>query len=172
MENTMKLPQRVFLMCGPSGSGKSTIAQKLWQEYGGHYVSRDQCRFSLLKEGDSYFDHEDQVFEDFIKIIRASIQTGENVYIDATHLTPKARHKTLVRLQPGDYKTIAVCVEVPVEIALERNTGRAGYALVPETVIKNMHSAYRRPKYTENWFDEIWIVDSEENITKEEWNYE
>ena len=150
-------------MCAPSGSGKSTAAQKLWHIHGGHYISRDEVRFSMITDEDEYFAKEDEVFDGFIKMIRGAINSGENVYIDATHLTPKARHKTMVRLQSGNYQTIAVGVEVPLETALERNAKREGRSCVPETVIRNMYRSYSRPRLEENWFDEIWVIDENDH---------
>jgi tRNA uridine 5-carbamoylmethylation protein Kti12 len=69
----------------------------------------------------------------------------------------------MVRLQAGNYQTIAVCVEVPLEVALERNAKREGRSCVPETVIKNMYRSYKRPTLEENWFDEIWVIDENDH---------
>lgn len=175
MENMNKRQQRVFLASGIPGSGKTTTMQKLWQKFGGNYISRDEVRFAKLNDNDAYFGKEDEVFNDFIKLITASMSTGEDVFIDATHLTPKARHKTLVRLPSGDYKTIAVCVEVPLPVALIRNDQRTGRACVPADVISNMFKSYRRASLEEPWFDEIWVVDEfghinvvEKRVTNEE----
>ena len=61
----MKL-KKVWLMCGIPGSGKSTWAKKRLMENGGIWISRDEVRFSMVKEDEDYFSKECEVFDKFI----------------------------------------------------------------------------------------------------------
>ena len=136
-------------------------------------ISRDNIRFSLLKEEEDYFAHENEVRNIFFGAIRNNTfisKDFDTVFIDATHLTPKSRRLTMNHIAPDTYK-IAVSFEVPVEIALERNAHREGRALVPESVIRNMHRSFQRPKLREG-FDEVWHIAAEGVITKEVRDYE
>ena len=49
----------LYIMCGPSGCGKTTWAHNFIKEQHEtndiRYVSRDEIRFSLIKEGEEYF---------------------------------------------------------------------------------------------------------------------
>lgn len=47
----------LYILCGPSGCGKSTWRNEFIKDYNNriHYVSRDEIRFSLVKEGEDYF---------------------------------------------------------------------------------------------------------------------
>jgi len=50
----------VYIMCGCPGSGKTTWL-KDHVKPGSAIISRDAIRFSLLKEGEDYFSHEEEV---------------------------------------------------------------------------------------------------------------
>ena len=167
MENLNKKQQTVFLMCGPAGSGKSTWLNKRMKSKTDVWISRDNIRFGLLKEGEDYFAHENDVKEIFYNSIAdyTSSSKWENIYIDATHLNPKARNQTLWNI--GKHcSVIAVSFEVPAKVAIERNKKRSGLARVPDNVIWNMKSRYKAPSLDEG-FDEIWHVDAKGVITKE-----
>jgi predicted kinase len=167
MENTEKKQTRVFVMCGPAGSGKSTWLIKQMKPKTDVCISRDNIRFGLLKEGEDYFAHENDVKEIFYNSIanNTSASYWENIYIDATHLNPRARKDTMWNISKY-CSVIAVSFEVPAEVAIERNKKRSGLARVPDNVIWNMKSRYKIPSLDEG-FDEIWHVDAEGVITKE-----
>ena len=168
MESIEMKQQKVLITCGPSGSGKSTWLIKQMRPLEDICISRDNIRFMLLKDGEDYFTHENKVKNIFYSAIRSNTFTSKDfdtVFVDATHLTPKSRRLTTNHIPPDTYK-IAVSFEVPVEVALERNAQRTGRALVPESVIRNMHCQYIKPTIEEG-FDEVWHIDEEGNIRKE-----
>lgn len=171
MENTNLKQKRVFVLCGPAGVGKSTWTIKQMQSKTDILISRDNIRFMLLQDGEDYFAHEDKVKNIFFAAIRENTITSkkyDNVFIDATHLTPKARRQVLDHVAPDAYK-IAVCFDIPVEVALERNAQREGRACVPNDAIRNMYNSFRAPKIKEG-FDEIWHINAEgEIVEKEVW---
>ena len=122
----------------------------------------------LLKEGEDYFAHEDKVKNIFYTAIRNNTYINpefNNVFIDATHLSPKARYLTMKHIAHDAY-IIAVSFEVPAEVAIERNKQRTGRARVPESVIFNMSAQFKTPRISEG-FDEIWHIDAEGVIAKE-----
>ena len=167
MENMKQKQQKVYLLCGPAGSGKSTLAHKLMEPKTDILLSRDNLRFSLLKEDEDYFSRENEVRKRFFDLIKEYTTNDEisNIFIDATHLTIKARKQVQNSMQNNPYK-IAISFEVPVQVALERNSKRNGRALVPESAIRNMYSCYKIPTLSEG-FDEIWHIDAEGVIRKE-----
>lgn len=130
-------------------------------------ISRDSIRLDLLKEGEDYFAHEDRVKNIFYGAIRGDTYycpQYNNIFIDATHLTPKSRRLTMNNIAPDTHK-IAVYFDVPIEVALERNARREGRARVPEGAIKNMYNSFCAPKISEG-FDEIWRVNVEGEIVE------
>ena len=123
---------------------KKQIAEK-----GGIWCSRDAVRFSMVHTPEEYFSREDEVFNEWIKQIYDALTQPfiEDIYIDATHLTDKARDKVLNRL-PKEYigEIINVFFKVPLEVCLERNSHRDGMTFVPPSAIKNMYKILTYPK--------------------------
>ena len=68
---------KLNLMCGIPGSGKSYWVRHHMTDADA-YISRDQIRFSMLKEGEEYFSHENEVFEEFIAQIQNAINGNYN----------------------------------------------------------------------------------------------
>ena len=138
--------KRVWLLCGCPGSGKSTWVRKRIAEKGGVHCSRDEIRFSLLKDDEDYFAHENEVLRLWKEQAANAILDPdiEHIYIDATHLTENARRKVLNEL-PLDENCIVVVVlfKVPLEVCLQRNEQRNGRAYVPPMVIRNMMTTYQ-----------------------------
>jgi len=88
----------IYIVCGIAGIGKSTYINSIKND-NDIVISRDAIRFSLLKEGEDYFSKEKQVLAIFFKTIRKETAKDDNaaynIYIDATHLTKKARRKVI-----------------------------------------------------------------------------
>ena len=143
----MKL-KKVWLMCGIPGSGKSTWAKKRLMENGGIWISRDEVRFSMVKEDEDYFSKECEVFDKFISNICEALKSplAEDIYIDATHLSDKARKKVLNRLPKDNIdEVIYVVFKVPYEVCVERNNKREGRERVPESAIRRMYLSFQYP---------------------------
>ena len=143
----MKL-KKVWLMCGIPGSGKSTWAKKRLMENGGIWISRDEVRFSMVKADEDYFSKEYEVFDKFISNICEALKSplAEDIYIDATHLSDKARKKVLNRLPKDNIdEVIYVVFKVPYEVCVERNNKREGRGRVPESAIRRMYLSFQYP---------------------------
>lgn len=128
-------------MSGVPGSGKSTWVSNRIAARGGVHISRDAVRFSMVSENEEYFAKEDEVFFAFISKIQEAIMDMEgpdDIYIDATHVNEKGRRKVLSKLDLDNVENITVVVmDVPLEVAIDRNDNRTGRTFV-------LHSAIRR----------------------------
>jgi predicted kinase len=134
--------KRLWLMCGIPGSGKSTWAKHKVEQTGGVWISRDAIRFSILKDDEDYFSHEDEVLAKFFGDIQEQLNNpmAEDIIIDASHLSAKARQATLGRLNLTNASEVnCVVLDVPINTALERNEQRTGRAVVPRSVIRRMY---------------------------------
>lgn len=143
--------KKVFLMCGPSGSGKTTWVktQIANMQYPAAHISRDEIRFSMLKDGEDYFAHEDDVIKEFYRKAQEAID-GEPlaIFIDATHLSERTRNATLDHLNLENCELFAVSFNVPVDVCIAQNEGRTGLAKVPRSVIRRMYYSYEAPRET------------------------
>ena len=152
-------------MCGVPGSGKSTFL-KTHKKPDEEIISRDEIRFSLLKEEEDYFSHEKEVFNIFVYKITKLINVATNVYADATHLNPASRKKLTDALleagcQPADVQ--AILFDVPIDICLKRNENRKGTkAYVPQEIIRRMFNSLSYPIE----FSHVWIVNEKGEVSK------
>ena len=141
----------LYILCGPSGSGKSTWANTE-ERQDIAYVSRDNIRLSMLKDGEDYFSHEKEVFKTFVKAIANCIMAKQDVIADATHLNMFSRCKLIQALDmyTRDYDIVFVVFNTDVETCVERNKSREGRRNVPENIIRNMCRDFRAPTKDED----------------------
>jgi len=148
----------LYLLAGIPGSGKSYFGRDYARKNGIEYVSRDEIRFSLLKEGEEYFSHEDETWSMFVAAIRMALDTTGSCVADATHTTRAGRWKLLKALQ-REVDVHILYMNTPLELCLTRNAMRNGYANVPDNVICKMYYAQQYPTYDENpAFKEITYI--------------
>lgn len=162
---TNKTQGILYISCGVPGSGKSTFLNEVKSEEE-IIVSRDEIRFSLLKEGEQYFAHEDEVFRIFCNTIAEYINKGINVYADATHLTKASRQKLLTsvlrRCKPS--KICALYFRIPLEVCLERNEKRRGLkTYVPQNDLCKMFTKFN---IDYNGFDACFDINEYGSITR------
>ena len=148
----------LYILCGVPGCGKTTWVREKMKEninpiepkWG--YVSRDEVRFSIIKEEDDYFAKEKQVFNEYVNRICNSLKDTYvvNTIADATHLNEISRNKLLNaihRAMPNlDFDVVMVYFDVPVEVCKFRNAKRSGRARVPDNVIEKMYASFEFPK--------------------------
>lgn len=152
----------LYILCGIPGCGKSTWVQQRLKENTSStdtkwaYVSRDEIRFSMVREDDDYFSKEPRVFKTYVDKICASLKDTYNLntIADATHLNEISRNKlinAIRRAEPDlNFNIVMVYFDVPLEVCLFRNDKRSGRARVPEDIIKKMYATLEFPKCRKN----------------------
>ena len=157
--------KKLWIMCGIPGLGKSTWLQNHKDKFEGtvNIISRDNIRFSMLKEDEPYFGRENDVWAKFVKDAITSLKYNENTILDATHLNPTSRKKILRALgnNLNNIEINAIYIKGPVELAIKRNKGREGRQYVPESAIYNMNSSLVAPSLDEEYINKIITIDME-----------
>ena len=154
--------RKLYLMMGCPGSGKSTYLKTRFSQPPLAVISRDEIRFSMVKEDEEYFSRENEVYAEFIRQIKDALDFNAEVFADATHLNETSRAKTLRALGESikDVEVNVIWVRVPVEVALSQNENRIGTrSYVPKSVIRRMYSQTTRPTKEEG-FDHIYIFEN------------
>ncbi len=158
----------LYIMCGAPGSGKTWFAkQRLITGPGWFYVSRDEVRFSIIKEEEDYFSHEEEVYVEFVSQITKGLKDADIYYVvaDATHLNWASRHKHINRLSLAglglnEIHIIPIVVESNIEDMLKRNEERSGRSVVPRSVLRRMTYSMTDPKEDEFNYTAIMYVDN------------
>ena len=148
---------KLFIMMGAPGSGKTTWCKNNVPKNAA-YISRDEIRFNIIKDEDSYFSKEKIVYDIFINKINEALESGLDVYADQTSLNAGSRKKLINALNKKPDEIIGIYFTTPLDIVLQRNAQRTGRALVPEDVVINMFNSLTRPTLDEG-FTEILEVE-------------
>lgn len=135
---------RLILYVGLPGSGKSTLAEKLAEETGGVRVNRDDQR--TLMYGDSYHNSKPDPKKEaaVTAILRnrmlKALREGRTVIDDNTNTNVRFLAKTIAEARAVGAEVEIRTVDVPLEVAKQRNKKRAdeGGRYVPESVIDSM----------------------------------
>ena len=169
--------KNLWLTVGTPGSGKSWFVRNKFNELtkakNTEIVSRDAIRFNLLDTlGGEYFDHEDTVWNNFVLSIKEYLENPKltDVIADATHLSPKSRHKLLHNFDLSNINVNFIVCSTSLDICLNRNSQRKGRECVPKAVLKSMYNSFTPPTEEElNTYHtkQIIFVDESEAILTE-----
>lgn len=141
---------KLYILCGIPCSGKSTWAKGCLMD--AIHISRDDIRFSILKEGEEYFSHETEVYKEFIYEIAQTLMHGYDVIADATHINHSSREKLTKAIDKyfTKYQIVYVVFPIAVETAQERNMMRTGIKQVPPVAIQTMFDRFSIPTLKED----------------------
>lgn len=153
---------KLYVPIGVSGSGKTTLRNKLQE------TNTTMQVFSLDVLRHLWYDKEDYAkawemsvqdksfFSRSQKDFAEKINTGLDVFVDNTNLTPKSRRFCVQEAKKRGYKTIAILFpSITLELLISRQTTR-GDKNVPETAVRQQYNSLTSPLDGE--FDEVWNV--------------
>ena len=102
---------------------------------------------------------EREVYNEFIKQINAAVASKCDIWVDQTSLNKASRKKLFNKINKKPKEIIAIYFNIPIDIALQRNTKRTGRALVPEDAIINMYNSLEKPSRDEGFTDILEVCD-------------
>jgi predicted kinase len=149
--DTSSESQRIIVLVGLPGSGKSTYLERL----GVTALSSDLIRQLLADDATDQTIH-GRVFNTLRYLVRQRLAIGRQVtYVDATHLTPDERRPYIKIAQAYGCEVEALFFDVPLEVCLDRNRGRA--RVVPEEAVRAM-AAKLVPPGVDEGFSRVTVV--------------
>lgn len=156
---------RLFILMGIPGAGKSSfVSTHIKSGFTQAWISRDMIRFDIVKENESYFSKEDEVFKKFIEHINHHLADGYDVFADATHLNKKSRAKLLKNLTVKPQEVSVIWLQTPLNECIKRNEKRAGTrSYVPPTQICRMAKSLQMPTFDED-INKVYIIKPNEEI--------
>lgn len=163
--------KQLWIMCGVPGTGKDYWIKNHIKSFNGSVglVSRDEIRFSLLKEGEDYFAHETEVYNNYIGHLKTSLEHNDVTIANATHLNSGSRGKLLRSLgnaiKAYDVEVNAMVIRNDLKTCLKQNAQRVGRAVVPEANLKRMYSTFAMPSIAEG-FDNIYVYKIEQGCPR------
>ena len=119
----------LFIMMGAPGAGKSTFIKSLRTE---SYItiSRDEVRFSMVKEDEPYFSKEKAVYKEYIRLINEYLSQNRDVIADATHLNAASRNKLINCITAPNINIHVIWIKTTLETCLKQNELRKGIFII------------------------------------------
>lgn len=147
---------KLIMLIGIQGSGKTTYSKELSKEYNAEVVSTDKVRQTYPGIVES------EVFPTVYKLCAEKLKEGNNVILDATHITPKVRKRTFDALDQYEveYEKIAFYMDTPVEECIKRvdiRNKNPEELFIPLEVIESYGKNLIAPTKEEG-FSEIYII--------------
>jgi protein phosphatase len=130
----IKLPElALVLLIGPSGAGKTTFSRRYFLPT--EVVSSDRCRALVCDDENNQAVSAD-AFEILHLIAAKRLKAGYFTVIDATNVQPEARKSLIALARHYHCPAIALVLDMPLWLCLERNASRRDRRL-SESVIRS-----------------------------------
>lgn len=130
----------LVVLVGVSGSGKSTFAAARFEPT--EVLSSDAFR-AIVADDEADQSASRAAFELLHLAARHRLERGRLTVIDATSVTGSARSSLIRLAADAGRPAVAIVLDPPLAVCLERNAGRPGRA-VEDAVVRRQHAALRR----------------------------
>lgn len=151
----------LVVLIGASGSGKSTFARRHFKPT--EIVSSDFCR-GLVADDENDQSASRDAFDVLHYIAGKRLAAGRLTVVDATSVQPESRRQLVQLAREHDVLPIAIVLDLPEEVCLARNAGRADRAGMPRHVVQRHRRELRRSLrgLEREGFRKVHILRSEE----------
>ncbi len=130
----------LVVLIGVSGSGKSTFASKHFKAT--QILSSDFCR-GLVADDENDQAATPAAFDVLHYVAATRLRAGRLTVIDATNVKREDRAKLVQLARDHDVLPVAVVLDIPEDVCIERNAARADRSMVPG-VIRRQRAELRR----------------------------
>ncbi len=122
MSRELAVPElSLVVLVGVSGSGKSTFGRANFKPT--EVISSDFCR-GIVSDDENDQAATPQAFELLNYIVGLRLAAGRLTVVDATNVQPDARKKLVALAREHDVLPVAIVLDMPERLCLERNAGR------------------------------------------------
>lgn len=152
----------LVLLVGTSGSGKSTFARAHFRPT--EVVSSDHCR-ALVSDDEADQSATKDAFEVLHFIAAKRLARGRLTAVDATNVEPQARHPLLALAHEHHAAPVAIVLDLPEQIAHERNRHRPGRVVAPH-IVRQQHESLRHSLagLEGEGFRQVYVLSSPEEV--------
>ncbi|MDQ3699937.1 MAG: polynucleotide kinase-phosphatase, partial [Chloroflexota bacterium] len=130
----------LVVLVGTSGSGKSTFARTHFRPT--EVLSSDACR-GMVSDDENSLAATSDAFEVLHFIAAKRLASGRLTVVDATNVQPEARRPLVALARQYHCIPVAVVLDLPERLCLERNRQRPDRDFGPQ-VIRRQHQQLRR----------------------------
>jgi len=158
---TIEIPESsLVLLIGASGSGKSTFAKKHFLPT--EVLSSDFCR-GLVSDDENSMAATNDAFDVLHAIAAKRLAAGKLTVIDATNVQPESRKPLAAFARRRDRPAVAIVLDLPEQVCLERDRVRSDRDVGPAVVRKHCQQLRASlPGLESEGFRRIWTIKSEE----------
>ncbi|HET7303500.1 MAG TPA: polynucleotide kinase-phosphatase [Segeticoccus sp.] len=159
----LEIPQLCLVaLVGVSGSGKSTFAARHFGRF--EVISSDLCR-GLVSDDENDQDATKDAFDVLEYIVGRRLARGRLTVVDATNVQREARRQLVALARAHDVLPVAIVLDVPQSIAVERNRIRPDRDF-GSRVVRRQHDQLRRSLrgLTREGFRTVHVLKSAEEI--------
>jgi protein phosphatase len=152
----------LVILIGPSGSGKSTLARKHFKAT--EVLSSDFCR-GLVSDDETDQTATIDAFDVLHFIAAKRLATGKLTVVDATNVQPEARKSLLTLAREYHVLPVAIVLNLPERLCLERNHQRPDREFGAH-VVRQQHRQMRRSlrDLGKEGFRYVFVLSSPEEV--------
>ncbi|MFF3560527.1 polynucleotide kinase-phosphatase [Streptomyces sp. NPDC002574] len=131
----------LVVLIGTTGSGKSTFARRHFKPT--EVISSDFCR-GLVSDDENDQSASGDAFDVLHYIAGKRLAAGRLTVVDATSVQQESRRQLVRLAREYDVLPIAIVLDVPEQVCIERNAARPDRAHLPRHVVQRQHRELRR----------------------------
>jgi protein phosphatase len=152
----------LVVLIGASGSGKSTFAARHFART--EVISSDFCR-GLVADDENDQSASRDAFDVLHYIAGKRLAAGRLTVIDATNVQPEARKQLIALAKEHDVLPVAIVLDLPARVCLDRNQARADRTFGPHVISRQRDQLRRGLRGLEKeGFRRVHLLRSEDEV--------